>query len=117
MAATKPVEKNIINDSLVNQKNVILPPLYIKLGLMKQFVKTLDRSGECFEYICSAFPGLSYEKKKAGIFDRPQIRILLKNQHFVTTMTVVEARTWNAFSKVVYNFLSNKNADNYIKQV
>ena len=72
MAAMKPVEKNIINDPLVNQKHVILPPLYIKLGLMKQFIKALNRSGECFEYICSAFPGLSYEKKKAGIFDWPQ---------------------------------------------
>ena len=49
---------------------------------MKQFVKALDRSGECFGYICSIFPGLSYEKKKAGIFDGPQIRTLIRDQHF-----------------------------------
>ena len=86
----KPGEKNIVDNPLVDRKNIILPPLHIKLGLMKQFVKALDRSGDCFGYIRSTFPGLRYEKKKAGIFDGPQIR-LLRDQYFVTTMTVVEA--------------------------
>ena len=113
----KPGENNIVNNPLVDQKNIILPPLHIKLGLMKQFVKALDRSGVCFGYICSTFPGFSYEKKKAGIFDGPQIRTLLSDQYFVTTMTVVEARAWKAFSKVVHNFLGNKRADNYIELV
>ena len=90
---------------------------YIKLGLIKQFVKALDCSEDCFGYICSTFPGLSYEKKKAVIFDGPQIRTLLWDQYFVTTMTVVEARDWKAFSKVVHNFLGNKRADNYIQLV
>ena len=88
----KPGEKNIINDPLVDRKNIILPPLHIKLGLMKQFVKALDRSGDCFGYICSNFPGLNYKKKKGGIFDRPQIRTFLRDNQFVTTMTAVEAR-------------------------
>ena len=61
--AIKPGEKNIVNNPLVDRKNIILPPLHIKLGLMKQFVKALDRSGDCFGYICSTFPGFSYEKK------------------------------------------------------
>ena len=80
---------------------------------MKQFVKTLDRSGDCFVYICSTFPGLSYEKKKAGIFDGPQIRTLLKDNHFVTTMIAVEARAWNAFADEDHNFLGYKKAENY----
>ena len=113
----KPEEKNIVNNFLVNWMNIILPPLHIKLGLIKQFVKALDCSGDCFGYICSTFPGLSYEKKKAGIFDGPQIRTLLRDQYFVTTMTVVEARAWKAFSKVFHNFLGNKRADNYIELV
>ena len=113
----KPREKNIVNNPLVDRKNIILPPLHIKLGLIKQFVKALDCSGDLFGYICSTFPGLIYEKKKAGIFDGPQIRTLLRDQYFVTTMTVVEARAWKAFSKVVHNFLSNKRADNYIELV
>ena len=66
----KPGEKNIVNDPLVDRKS-ILPPLHIKLGLMKQLVKALDRSGDCFGYIFSTFPCLSYENKKARIFDGP----------------------------------------------
>ena len=62
----KPGEKNIVDNPLVDRKNIILPPLYIKLRLMKQFVKALDCSGDCFGYICSTFPGLSYENKKQG---------------------------------------------------
>ena len=45
------------------------------------------------------------------------IRTLLKDQYFVTTLTVVEAQAWKAFSKVVHNFLGNKRADNYIELV
>ena len=102
---------------MVDRKNIIFPPLHIKLGLMKQFFKALDRSRDCFGYICSIFPGLSYEKKKAGIFHGSQIRTLLRDQYFVTIMTVVEARAWKAFSKMVHNFLDNKRADNYIELV
>ena len=67
---------NVINAPLVSMEKIILPPLYIKLGLMKQYVKALDKTGSCFIYISRKFPGLSTEKLKAGIFDGPQIRLL-----------------------------------------
>ena len=67
-------DKNVIHDQLVPCEKIIFPPLHIKLGLMKQFVKTFDKTGQCFQYISSAFPGLSNEKLKAGIFDIHQIR-------------------------------------------
>ena len=102
---------------MLDRKNIILPPLRIKLGLMKQFVKGFDCSGDYYGYICSTFAGHSNEKKKAGIFDGPQIRTLLREQYFVTTMTVAEARAWKTFSKVVHNFLGNKRADDYIELV
>jgi len=108
-----PGKKNVIHEPLVDRKNIILPPLHIKLGMMKQFVKALDHSGNCFAYICSTFPGLSYEKKKAGIFDGPQIRTLLKDRNFVSKMNAVEARTWKAFADVVKNFLGNKKSEKY----
>ena len=44
----------------------------MKLGLMKQFVKALDKQGDFFYYIRRTFPGLSDEKVKAGIFDGSQ---------------------------------------------
>ena len=73
-------EKNILNESLVPPDKVILPPLYIKLGLMKQYVKSLDKGGECFKYICQKFSFLSHEKIKAGVFDGPKIRQLMKDK-------------------------------------
>ena len=62
-------DKNVINEPLVNRNRIILPPFHIKLGLMKQFVKALDKHGSCFNYIVQKFPGLSIENLKAGIFD------------------------------------------------
>ena len=35
-------ENNVINTPLVDPEKVLIPPLHIKLGLMKQFVKALD---------------------------------------------------------------------------
>ena len=87
----KPEDKNIINKPLVEPEKISLPPLYIKLGLMKQFVKTLDFHGDCFKYIGYTFPRLSEEKLKAGIFNGPQIRQLMKDSSFVASMTSQEA--------------------------
>ena len=52
-------QKNITNPALVESSKVILPPLHIKLGLIKQFVKALDKQGLCFKYISKKFPHLS----------------------------------------------------------
>ena len=56
---------------------------------MKQFVKALDKHGSCFNYIVQKFPGLSMENLKAGIFEGPQIRILIQDQTFTFYMTAV----------------------------
>ena len=67
-----PGDKNVINEPLVDRNKIVFPPLHMKLGVMKQFAKALDHNGDCFSHnICSTFPGLSDEKKKAGIFDGP----------------------------------------------
>lgn len=50
--------------------------LHNKVGIMKQFVKALDRNDECFALLSGKFPGLSANKLKAAIFDGPQIRQL-----------------------------------------
>ena len=66
-------ERNIINDSLVDRDRILFPPLHIKLGLIKQFTKALDKDGDCLTYLCQAFLELTMEKLKADIFDGPQI--------------------------------------------
>ena len=51
-------ERNVMNDPLVDRDRILLPPQHIKLGLIKQFTKALDKDGDCFTYLCQAFPGL-----------------------------------------------------------
>ena len=83
--ALKIGEENIIREPRVERKKIMLPPLHIKLGLMKQFVKALDKNGGCFKYLRRFFPGLSLEKLKSGIFDGPQIHKLISNPNFTKT--------------------------------
>ena len=104
---------NIINEPLVDREKIILPPLHIKLGLVKQFVKAIDKEGECFKYICRALPNVTTEKLKAGILDGPQVRKLLIDEKFTDHMTYNESCAWQAFADVVHNFLGNHKSRNY----
>ena len=72
--------QKVVNNPIISRDKIVFPPLHIKLGLMKQFVKALSLDNECYQHIVYAFPGLSYEKIKAGVFDGPQIRILVRDQ-------------------------------------
>ena len=106
-------DKNIINGPLVSRDCIILPALHMKLGLMKQFVKALDKHDDCFNYIVKKFPGLSMEKIQAGNFDGPQIRKLIQDQAFTSHMTAVESAAWCLYVSVVREFLGNTKASNY----
>lgn len=106
-------EKNVIHQPLVPREKIIFPPLHIKLGLIKQFVKALNTESNCFKFICLTFPGLSYEKIKAGIFDGPQIRQLINSKDFSSSMNDVEKRAWNSFVALVKGFLGNEKAKDY----
>ena len=110
-------EKNIRNESLVSPDKIILPPLDIKPGLIKQYVKSLDKRGECFKYICPKFSFLTYEKIKAGVFDGPKIRQLLKDKEFIEKISPEEKNGWITFSQVVNNFLGNTKSPKYKKIV
>ncbi|GFX12468.1 uncharacterized protein TNCV_1697431 [Trichonephila clavipes] len=79
---------------------------------MKQFVKALDKEGECFKYLCEQFPGLSDAKLKEGSFVGPDIRKLLKDETFVTKMEMKEKNAWNSFKLIVTGFLGNKKDPN-----
>ncbi|XP_077778040.1 uncharacterized protein LOC144326075 [Podarcis muralis] len=39
-------ERNVFNDPLVDRDRILFPPLQIKLGLIKQFTKALDKDGD-----------------------------------------------------------------------
>ena len=92
-------EKNVINEALVPRNKIIFPPLHIRLGLMKQFVKALNKEDDCFKYICKSFPGLKVEKLKTGVFDGLDIRKLIKDADFVNSMEDLKKSTRSSFGK------------------
>ena len=74
---------------------------------MKQFVKALDKEGQCFEYLRSSFAGLSNEKLEASIFDGLQIQKMINDEDFTDSMLEEEKDAWTAFVDVVRNFFGN----------
>ena len=91
---------------------MILPTLHIKLGLMKQFVKALNKENACFKYIREKLPNLNAENVKEDVFVGPQIRKLTKDLQFLSTMTNVE-KTWLSFAEVVSKSLGNATDSDY----
>ena len=112
-ATLEPGTKNVLRKALIDPNKVLLPPLHIKLGLMKQFVKALPKEGKCFKYICDIFPALSTAKLKEGVFTGPDIRKLLKDGNFEKQMEVAEKEAWGAFKYVVTKFLGNNKDPNF----
>ena len=54
---------SIFRNSLIDPEKIILLPLHIELGLIKQFTKALDKAGNCFKYLIQKFPTKSDAKK------------------------------------------------------
>ena len=67
-----PDEHCLKENPLVDMNKVFLPPLRIKLGLMKNFVKALYKNSAAFQQLSTVFPGLSAAKLKQGIFVGPR---------------------------------------------
>lgn len=103
-----PGTNNIKYVPLVDPKLVLLPPLHIKLGLMKQFVKALDKNNDSFVFLKDKFPKLSDGKLKEGIFVGPQIRKLIHDKNFNLKLNTKELAAWTSFKIVVDQFLGNK---------
>ena len=65
---------NIIQNSLVNPNRILLPPLHVILGIMKNVIKVLDRNGTTMQFMRNKFLKISESKITAGILNCPQIR-------------------------------------------
>ena len=74
---------------MVDPKNVLLPPLHIKLVLMKNFVKALNKGNPSFKFHQSKFPAVSNAKHGAGVFNGSQIRELIRD--FASDEVLTEA--------------------------
>ncbi|GBP18527.1 hypothetical protein EVAR_12988_1 [Eumeta japonica] len=108
-----PGQRNVLHTPLINPEDVLLPPLHIKLGLMKNFVKAMNKNGDRFCYLKKKFPNISDAKIKEGIFVGPQIRNLLADEEFEQKLNPIEKSAWTCFRNVVRNFLGSHRAENY----
>jgi hypothetical protein len=57
-------QKNVVNTPLINHEKVYLPPLHIKLGLIKNFVKEMDQNSAGCMCLKSKCPKISDDKIK-----------------------------------------------------
>jgi len=106
-------ENYVQHPALAEWHKILLPPLHSKLGLMKNFVKVMDRTGSAFKYVAEKFPRLSEAKIKEGGFVGLQIRKLFRDDMFNILLQGDEKKTWDAFRLVTANFLGNIRAENY----
>ena len=83
---------------------ILLPPLHIKLGLAKQFVKSLKPTSRASRYIRQMFPNIAEAKVKGRIFVGPQIRRMLASEELEGQMSDLERNAWQAFGMIVEGF-------------
>ena len=108
---------NVLNSSLNERSKILLPPLHIKLGLAKQFVKALKPTSRTFRHIRQMFPSISEAKVKGGIFVGPQITRVLASEELEVQMSDLERNAWQAFRMIVEGFLGNHRRDDYAMMV
>lgn len=60
-------EHSLIKQPLVNFGKFLLPPLHIKLGIVKNLIKQLVKGQEVYDCLTAIFPKLSPAKIKEGM--------------------------------------------------
>ena len=73
----------------------------------------MNQEEAAFTYLWEKFPRLSEAKAKEGIFIGPQIRNIIKNEHFDKLLQGDEKVAWDRFKFVVKVFLGITRAQNY----
>ena len=108
---------SVVADPLVKLHQILLPPIHIKLGLIKNFIKVINKESPAFAFIKQTFPQVSDAKMNAGFFNGLRIRSLMKDEYVNGFMSETERNAWQAFISVVNNFfdfLGNKNRSEYV---
>lgn len=108
---------NIVQERLVETDKIIFPPLHIKLGLIKQFIKTLPTDSDAMYHLKIMFPKLSSEKVKSGIFIGTDIDKILKNEAFKLLLSPEHLLALKAMEKVITGFLGNYRDPNYKENI
>ena len=97
--------------------DVLIPPLHIKLALMKQMVKAMGKTLPAFNYLVEKFPILSGAKIKEGIFVGPQIRELMFDSSLDASMNDIELAACVALKNFCACFLGKHKDMNYVELI
>ena len=67
----------------MDPQKIFLPPLHLKLGLIKNFIEAMDKKGSGFKHIVARLGHiLSEAKLKVGVLNGPEIRYLMEDTSF-----------------------------------
>ena len=79
---------HVMKETYENMKIVLqkIPPLHIKLGLAKNFIKAIKKDKPGFCHFEKILLGLSKAKMNEDILNGPQITAILKDCNFKSTL-------------------------------
>ena len=95
-----------MHKQLVKRDKKLLPPLRIKIGLFKKFVKALDKESSTHAYLAEKYPSLSQAKIKDGIFIGHYIRKIVLDETAIKHLKRKEKIAFDTFRKFVSNHCS-----------
>ena len=101
----EPGHKYVKHHSLVESSRILLPPLHMKLVLMKNSVKAMDRNGTAFLHLRQKFPLLSDATIREDVYTGPDIRSLLRDEVFERIITGDEQRACACLPRGGYRLL------------
>ena len=90
-----------------------MPPLHIKLGIVKNCIKAIVKQPKNLDCLKNIFPRISEAKLKEGVLNGPDIRKLMKSKEFKDALDGNDYLVWRAVKKVIRYFLGSKRAHNY----
>ena len=110
-------KSNIKWEPLVEPQKVLMPPLHMKVGLIKQFFTALDKDPAAFKCLQDLFLKLSEAKVKTGTFIGQQIKKIIECDNFAKLLSRTEQATWKSFVAVVHGFLGHHKTESYVQLV
>lgn len=107
---------NVIGKALVPKEKILLPPLHVKLGIVKSFLKTIAKRDVVLTTLKGIFGGISPKKLKNGVVNGPDIRKLIQSSHADTFENVLidnETTAWTAVKEIIAGLLGKHRSTTY----
>ncbi|XP_031640029.1 uncharacterized protein LOC116351997 [Contarinia nasturtii] len=107
--------QNVRYEPLIPMEKVLLAPLHIKLGIVKNFIKALVKRNneQAFQRLIQIFPRLSKAKIKEGVLNGPDIRKLTKDAQFEQCLMEEEGVAWDNLKAFIEGVLGIHRAQNW----